>query len=77
MSENEEPGQEPEQDESFVGRLSGKTTTHTVDVLITNTKVGRNNYFVIYGDLKEDGTAPERPPGIFAGERKGDRKSDR
>ncbi len=38
-----------------VGRLTGRTTIHEVQMLITNPDVGRNNYFVIYDDL----TKPE------------------
>jgi len=49
---------EPEKDEEeeiSVGRLTGKTTIHTVTILITNPDVERNNYFVIYGDQDDDG----------------------
>ncbi len=35
-----------------VGRLTGKTTTHTVQIIFTNPDVERNSYFVIYGDKK-------------------------
>ncbi|KKK41759.1 MAG: AAA-like domain protein [Candidatus Lokiarchaeum sp. GC14_75] len=42
--------------EKPVGRLSGKTTQHTVTVLLSNPSVERNNYLVIYGerDNEED-----------------------
>ncbi len=35
-----------------IGRLTGKTTTHTVQIIFTNLDVERNSYFVIYGDKK-------------------------
>ena len=35
-----------------VGRLTGKTTTHTVQILFTNPEVERTSYFVIYEDKK-------------------------
>ena len=41
-----------------VGRLTGKTTTHTVQMLISDPKVERNNYFAILGEKEEDGTKP-------------------
>lgn len=41
-----------------VGRLTGRTTTHTVQMLITNPDVERNNYFTIYGEKEDDGTRP-------------------
>jgi len=49
---------EPEKNEEegvAVGRLTGKTTSHTVSILIENPDVGRNSYFVIYGDQDDDG----------------------
>jgi len=54
MSENE-PGEPDEPQEIVVGRLTGKTTTHSLKLLITNPDVGRNSYFVIYGDEGEEG----------------------
>lgn len=39
-----------------IGRLMGKTTTHTVQMLIKDPKVERKNYFAIYGEKEEDGT---------------------
>ncbi|TFF90009.1 MAG: hypothetical protein EU548_05225, partial [Promethearchaeota archaeon] len=54
MSENE-PGEPDEPQDIVVGRLTGKTTTHSLKLLITNPDVGRNSYFVIYGDKGEDG----------------------
>ncbi|MHA1257202.1 MAG: helicase HerA domain-containing protein, partial [Promethearchaeota archaeon] len=41
-----------------VGRLMGKTTTHSVQMLISNPKVERKNYFAIYGEKEDDGTKP-------------------
>lgn len=41
-----------------IGRLTGKTTTHTVQMLISDPKVERNNYFAIHGEKEEDGTKP-------------------
>jgi hypothetical protein len=35
-----------------VGRLTGKTTTHTVDILFSSAKVERTSYFVIYTEKK-------------------------
>ena len=42
---SEEENAEPES----VGRLTGKTTVHTVQAIITNPKIQRNSYFTIYG----------------------------
>ena len=41
-----------------VGRLMGKTTTHSVQMLINDPKVERKNYFAIYGEKEDDGTKP-------------------
>jgi len=38
-----------------VGRLTGKTTSHTVNLLITDPTVGKKSYLVIYGEVEEDG----------------------
>ncbi|MHA1342929.1 MAG: helicase HerA domain-containing protein [Promethearchaeota archaeon] len=38
-----------------VGRLTGKTTSHTVNVIITDPNIGRNNYFVIFGAPDDNG----------------------
>ncbi|MHA1284426.1 MAG: helicase HerA domain-containing protein [Promethearchaeota archaeon] len=38
------------------GRLIGKTTTHTLQLLITNPEVGRNSFFVLY-----DGGEDKKP----------------
>lgn len=43
------------QEEKPVGRLTGKTTTHTVTVIFESASVERNNYLVIYGDKDEQG----------------------
>ncbi|MBD3254535.1 MAG: DUF87 domain-containing protein [Candidatus Lokiarchaeota archaeon] len=40
--------------ENIAGRLTGKTTTHTVEMLITSPKVGRNNYLVVYDNIEEE-----------------------
>ncbi len=52
MSDQE--GSSPE----AVGRLTGKTTTHTVQIIITNPNVVRQAYFVVYGEKEADGTRP-------------------
>jgi len=54
MSEYDEEVSNPD----AVGRLTGKTTTHTVQILISNPDVKRNNYFSIIGEEKKDGTRP-------------------
>ena len=54
MSEPEKD-EEVEEENISVGRLTGKTTAHTVSILITHPDVGRNSYFVLYGDQDEDG----------------------
>ncbi|MFX1257876.1 MAG: helicase HerA domain-containing protein [Promethearchaeota archaeon] len=42
-----------------IGRLTGKTTTHSVQILITDPNVKRNSYFVIYDKKDEkDGSRP-------------------
>ena len=41
-----------------VGRLTGKTTTHTVQIIITNPNVVRQAYFVVYGEKEADGIRP-------------------
>ena len=45
-------------DEKPVGRLTGKTTTHTVTVLFEIPSVERNNYLVVYGEKDEEGKKP-------------------
>ncbi len=35
-----------------IGRLTGKTTTHTVQILFTDPTVERSNYYVIYSEKK-------------------------
>ena len=52
MSDNEEKTQEKLK---VIGRLTGKTTAYEVTLLIEDPDVGRKNYFVIYGDMDEDG----------------------
>ncbi|MFX1325701.1 MAG: helicase HerA domain-containing protein [Promethearchaeota archaeon] len=41
-----------------VGRLTGKTTTHTVTIIFEGPSVERNNYLVVYGEKDEDGNRP-------------------
>lgn len=43
------------EEEKPIGRLTGKTTTHTVTVLFEGSSVEKNNYLVIYGEKDEDG----------------------
>ncbi len=38
-----------------IGRLTGKTTVHSGKILITDTSVGRTDYFLIYGDKDDEG----------------------
>ena len=45
-------------EEKPVGRLTGKTTTHTVTVLFEIPSVERNNYLVVYGEKDEEGKKP-------------------
>ncbi|MFX1344041.1 MAG: helicase HerA domain-containing protein [Promethearchaeota archaeon] len=47
--------EEGTQEEKPIGRLTGKTTTHTVTVLLEGPSVERNNYLVIYGEKDEEG----------------------
>ncbi len=51
---SEEKSSEQEQ-ETPIGRLTGKTTVHSAKLLINDPSVGKNNYFVIYGHTDEDG----------------------
>ncbi|MFX1379879.1 MAG: helicase HerA domain-containing protein [Promethearchaeota archaeon] len=50
--------EEGTQEEKPVGRLTGKTTTHTVTVLFEAPSVERNNYLVVYGEKDKDGKKP-------------------
>jgi len=47
--------EEDTQEEKPVGRLTGKTTTHTVTVVFEGPPVERNNYLVVYGEKDEEG----------------------
>ena len=47
--------EEGTQEEKPVGRLTGKTTTHTVTVVFEGSSVERNNYLVVYGEKDEEG----------------------
>ena len=47
--------EEDTQEEKPVGRLTGKTTTHTVTVIFEGRSVERNNYLVVYGEKDEEG----------------------
>jgi len=42
-------------EEKPLGRLTGKTTIHTVQAVFEDPSVERNNYFVIYGERDEEG----------------------
>ena len=50
--------EEGTQEEKPIGRLTGKTTTHTVTVVFEGASVERNNYLVIYGEKDEEGNKP-------------------
>ena len=50
--------EEETQEEKPIGRLTGKTTTHTVTVVLEGVSVERNNYLVIYGEKDEEGNKP-------------------
>ncbi len=43
------------QEEKPVGRLTGKTTTHTVTVVFEGPSVERNNYLVVYAEKDKEG----------------------
>ena len=43
------------QERKPLGRLTGKTTTHTVQVIFEEPSVERNNYLALYGDRDEEG----------------------
>jgi len=47
--------EESTQEEKPVGRLTGKTTTHTVTVVFEGPSVERNNYLVVYGEKDKEG----------------------
>jgi len=47
--------EESTQEEKLVGRLTGKTTTHTVTVVFEGPSVERNNYLVVYGEKDKEG----------------------
>ncbi|MHA2283487.1 MAG: helicase HerA domain-containing protein [Promethearchaeota archaeon] len=50
--------EEDSQEEKPVGRLTGKTTTHTVTVVFEAPSVERNNYLVVYAEKDEEGNKP-------------------
>jgi DNA helicase HerA-like ATPase len=50
--------EEDSQVEKPVGRLTGKTTTHTVTVVFEGVLVERNNYLVVYGEKDDEGNKP-------------------
>ncbi|MFX0020742.1 MAG: helicase HerA domain-containing protein [Candidatus Hermodarchaeota archaeon] len=50
--------EEGTQEEKPVGRLTGKTTTHTVTVVFEGGSVERNNYLVVYGAKDKEGNKP-------------------
>ena len=45
-------------EEKPLGRLTGKTTIHTVQAVFEDPLVEKNNYLVIYGDRDEEGNRP-------------------
>ena len=47
--------EEGTQQEKPVGRLTGKTTTHTVTVIFEGPSVERNNYLVVYSEKDKEG----------------------
>jgi DNA helicase HerA-like ATPase len=51
---SDEESQDPK-DEQPLGRLTGKTTTHTVQVVFEDPSVERNNYLVTYGEKDAEG----------------------
>ena len=57
MSDQEEE-EEVELSPGAIGRLTGKTTTSTVQILISDPNVVRNSYFVIYDREEVDGIKP-------------------
>lgn len=50
--------EESTQEEKPIGRLTGKTTTHTVTVIFEGPSVEKNNYLVVYGEKDEEGNKP-------------------
>jgi DNA helicase HerA-like ATPase len=50
--------EEDSQEEKPIGRLTGKTTTHTVTVVFEAPSVERNNYLVVYAEKDEEGNKP-------------------
>ena len=53
MSDDEH--QEVQSEDKPLGRLTGKTTIHTVQVIFEDPSVEKNNYLVIYGERDEGG----------------------
>jgi DNA helicase HerA-like ATPase len=47
--------EEGTQEEKPIGRLTGKTTTHTVTVVFEGLSVERNNYLVVYSEKDKEG----------------------
>jgi hypothetical protein len=56
MSDDE--SQEVQRDERPLGRLTGKTTIHTVQAVFEDPSVEKNNYLVIYGERDKEGNKP-------------------
>ena len=50
--------EESSQEEEPVGRLTGKTTAHTVTAVFEGPSVERNNYLVIFGEKDKEGKKP-------------------
>ncbi|MHA2326164.1 MAG: helicase HerA domain-containing protein, partial [Promethearchaeota archaeon] len=52
---SDEENEDPQWEEKPLGRLTGKTTIHTVQTVFEDPKVEKNNYLVIYGERDEEG----------------------
>ncbi|MFX1481098.1 MAG: helicase HerA domain-containing protein [Promethearchaeota archaeon] len=52
---SDEEGQDNQSEDKPVGRLTGKTTIHTVQAIFDDPSVERNFYFTIYGERNEEG----------------------
>jgi hypothetical protein len=52
---SDEESQDLQNEEKPVGRLTGKTTIHTVQCVFEDPSVERNFYFAIYGEKNEEG----------------------
>jgi len=52
---SDEDVHEVQNEDKLLGRLTGKTTIHTVQVVFEDLSVEKNNYLVIYGEREDDG----------------------